>query len=448
MLDVSLLITIGVIFLITLVGAYLRSTRVDRCLRAWDGFHITLERTNSKVIWGVLSVASTGMELSYLNSIQDDKHIESSYLLYGNEYPEIQTIYRYADKLSESGRKRRARDIQRSFHPGPWHRLRRWLRNFFSTATDSLNEVLGIVLGRVQKSSPHYMETETASIKSLMGGKVFGQVGSVYDPLLEDYIGHRVVVELLKDAEVHEHVGVFKEYSNDFIEILDVQYPELQVLSLASQMQYESQQLLISSHNRQLQVTNCDERPILVSSIDGPSGQQLINAVVDSGETIDLDIQDQQLDQLKLHLQVVRELDMILPRTRCLVRHRAENAQKENLSGLVMDIVFDVGMALERDKTKDTHEARLRQLLLANPNDAVAAANLGSLLIGKDALAEAETWLRRALSAEYSLPDGGRRARMELREIERRGLEESYPLFGMGQARAAKPPMDDTAANI
>ena len=49
-----------------------------------------------------------------------------------------------------------------------------------------------------------------------------------------------------------------------------------------------------------------------------------------------------------------------------------------------------------------------------------AAANLGFLLIQKDELAEAEKWLRQALQFEYSLPDGGRRARMQLREIERR----------------------------
>ena len=43
-----------------------------------------------------------------------------------------------------------------------------------------------------------------------------------------------------------------------------------------------------------------------------------------------------------------------------------------------------------------------------------------NLLIQKDDLAEAEKWLRRALEAQYSLPDGGRRARMQLREIQRR----------------------------
>ena len=70
MIDLSLLITIGVIFVITLIGAYLRSTRKDRCLKSWEGFHVTLERTNNKLIWGVIKVEPTGLELAYIDSIR------------------------------------------------------------------------------------------------------------------------------------------------------------------------------------------------------------------------------------------------------------------------------------------------------------------------------------------------------------------------------------------
>jgi hypothetical protein len=55
-----------------------------------------------------------------------------------------------------------------------------------------------------------------------------------------------------------------------------------------------------------------------------------------------------------------------------------------------------------------------------NPKDAAAAAGLAGLLIQKQGYDEAEKWLRMALDLEESLPDGGRRARMQLRELERR----------------------------
>jgi hypothetical protein len=51
------------------------------------------------------------------------------------------------------------------------------------------------------------------------------------------------------------------------------------------------------------------------------------------------------------------------------------------------------------------------------------------LLLQKDELVEAEKWLRQALQVQYSLPDGGRNARMQLREIQRRreGLDKFVP---------------------
>ena len=59
-------------------------------------------------------------------------------------------------------------------------------------------------------------------------------------PLLERYVGLRVVAEVVEDETVHEHVGVLKEYSADFIELLDVYYPLPQKVdikeSIASQL--------------------------------------------------------------------------------------------------------------------------------------------------------------------------------------------------------------------
>jgi hypothetical protein len=105
-----------------------------------------------------------------------------------------------------------------------------------------------------------------------------------------------------------------------------------------------------------------------------------------------------------------------------VVRHRAEHYQPEQLTDLIVDIVFDVGkhFSVSGDDGRDNREARLRQELRDDPKNGVAAANLGYLLIQKDDLGEADRWLRRALEVQYSLPDGGRRARMQLREIQRR----------------------------
>lgn len=437
MIDLSLIITIGVIFFLSLTAAYLRSRARDRCLKSWEGFHITLERTNGKLVWGLLHVAPTGMELSYEDSVQDERHFESTYLLYASEYGGIQALYRYADQLSDWGKRQRAQDVERSFHPGPWPRFRRSAQNFFGTATDSLNEVFGLVLGRVQKTGGRYLAADgTSSIKSL-SGKVLGQVGSIYDPLLERYIGSRVVIEILEGDEVHEHVGIFKNYSADFIEVLDVRYPRRETVAVIAGGKFEGQGITVIREPDCVHLTNGNEWPLLVHSLTGGEREQLINAVVDGGETIDLSVEYATEVEAHLNLRIAHELDILVPRTRCVVRHRAEHYRPEQLTDMIADIVFDVGkrFSIGGDDRRDNTEARLRQELRQDPKNGVAAANLGFLLIQTDELAEAEKWLRRALAVQYSLPDGGRRARMQLREIERR--REGTGIFVPGSVQAA-----------
>ena len=53
---------------------------------------------------------------------------------------------------------------------------------------------------------------------------VIGSVDTAYEPLLEKYIGHRVVAEFVHGDQPVELVGVLKDYTADFIELLDVMY--------------------------------------------------------------------------------------------------------------------------------------------------------------------------------------------------------------------------------
>jgi tetratricopeptide (TPR) repeat protein len=423
MIDLSLIITIGVIFFLSLTAAYLRTKARDRCLKSWEGFHVTLERANGKLVWGELRVVSTGMEFIYTDTVQDERHLESSYLLHASEYAEIQALYRYVAQLSDKKKQQREKDIDSSFHPSPMRRLRRDAQNFLGTATDSLNEVFGLVLGRVQRTGGRYIAADgTSSIKSL-SGKVLGQVGSIYDPLLERYIGSRVVIELLEGDEVHEHVGIFKNYSQDFIEILDVRYPQRHALAVATGARFEGEGLVVEKDPGCLRLLNTNEWPVLVHSLEYPDRNELINAVVDGGEEAQLSISDLAAQTAKLHVRIPEELDFIVPRSRCVVRHRAERRASDDLKDLIVDIVFDVGKRFapgDGDDGRDNSEPRLRQELRNDPKNALIAANLGYLLMQRDQLAEADKWLRQALRFEYSLPDGGRRARMQLREIERR----------------------------
>ena len=57
-----------------------------------------------------------------------------------------------------------------------------------------------------------------------MKNELIGSVETSYEPLLERYIGHRVVAEFLRGETLVEVPGVLKDYTADFIELLDVSY--------------------------------------------------------------------------------------------------------------------------------------------------------------------------------------------------------------------------------
>jgi tetratricopeptide (TPR) repeat protein len=294
--------------------------------------------------------------------------------------------------------------------------LLRKSRNFLTTASASLNEVMSMLIGRMREPLGAYMSEASENSLKRFSGDIISYVGASQDPLLERFIGKRVVVELLEGDEVHEHVGLFKNYSSQFLELLDVQFPCKQTLTLEQDAVVNTAQIMAVAREEEITFANQGETPILVHSLRTEEGEeQLLNVVVDGGEQISIH-PDTGFEKADLQLKVVRELDMILPRSRAMVRHRAGNLPTTTLT----DIVFDLGLVLRKDKTRELMEQRLRERLQHDPQNAPAAANLGALLIQEGKYAEAETWLAVALDYRQSLPDRGRRAEMEYRELQRK----------------------------
>jgi len=187
---------------------------------------VTLEETTGKIVWGRLGVENTGLELTYSAPHKDKSgHIETSYILYKHEYPNIQTLIRYHDELDESSNNQREKELMRAYHPTGLRKLGRRIRNFFGTVRDSVMDVVNLLIGQAQKRAPGgSILTSQNKYVSQMKQELVGSVGTTFEPLLERHIGKKVVFELTKDDKTLEYPGVLKEYSMDFIEIMDVIY--------------------------------------------------------------------------------------------------------------------------------------------------------------------------------------------------------------------------------
>ncbi len=194
-LNNALYVTLLVILFSSLVGFYAKARARDRCLRDFDGFQTTVETKKGEVGWGALRVYSSGIELLYASTYQDQEgHAENSYILYANELANVQGLYRFHDHQSEKNRRRRERDIRRTYQPNLLSRAARWLRNLFSAFRDAIMQTLNAILGYRAAQSPgspllsRHKEL-TASGAQLIGGVV----GSAYLPWLRRLIGARRV---------------------------------------------------------------------------------------------------------------------------------------------------------------------------------------------------------------------------------------------------------------
>jgi len=224
--DSATAITILFIIFAAGLGAFIRKRSRDKCLRDFENNMVTLEDTAGKIIWGKLRVENTGLEFIYPDKQKDeDGHDEASYILYKYEYPRIGTVVRYHDDLSERNKKLREKELKRTYHPGFWRRLKRRILNVFRTVRDSVVEIVNLVISQAKKATPAgKVLTSQDKYVSQMKQELMGSVGTSFEPLLEQYIGHKVVLEMIKGDKVLEYCGVLKEYTAEFIEIMNVSY--------------------------------------------------------------------------------------------------------------------------------------------------------------------------------------------------------------------------------
>lgn len=412
LIDWSFIITLGVILLAALLGAWMRGRYKDRCLRDFDGYRVTIERDGGHIVWGDMELYPTGFELIYGADVQDDDHMETSYILYKDEYRSLRAIYRYARDLTPELQARRARSVEKSLHPGLLRRAMRSLRNFLSTAADSFADAVTMAVGRMRVKGAAVMTDTSQTYMRGISKDVFGYVGTGFDPLLEKHIGTQVVIEMLEDGVVHEHSGVFKDYSADFLELLDVYYPLPQEVSLDGEAERQiADKITIMLDDKQLHIHNRAEQPQHLERIEVGEEQTELNAILPPGEELVLPIVTGG-QVVNLYMRIASRLDMIVPRTGTLIRHRAERYNP--------DSIFDVGMALVRRDMLDEEIEKMRERLRYMPQDTAAASKLGELLMKIGDYSEARHWLLEAKERAYRLPDHGNRVDQNLRAIERR----------------------------
>ncbi len=224
----SLSITIIIILAAALISAFSRRVKRDKCLYDFNNHPVTLEKITGKVTAkGILKVENTGLEFIYPKEEKNTEKnfVHATYIFYKYEFPQIQALIRFHEELSEEGKKARAKELKRTYKPSVFKRLKRKIQNIFKTISDSLTELANVMVTYFQKGSASgaLLKSQDKYLKQINQNLV-ESVGSSYDPILEKYIGHKIVFDFIKGENVQQYSGILKNYTANYIQILDVFY--------------------------------------------------------------------------------------------------------------------------------------------------------------------------------------------------------------------------------
>ena len=339
----ALAVTILVILVTSLASFYVRMRGRDRCLRDLDGFQVTIETKDDHVAWGTLRTYATGVELLYLGADPNTEtsargrpnqsggqgwggsefYTKHSFILYSNELPRIDCYYRFHDHQTERNCGRRERDIKKTYQPSLVRRSARAVRNVLTTFRDAIVQSLNAVLGARAAASPQSLvltkhEELTASGAQLMESAV----GSAYDPILEHYVGQYVVLEMQSQGEVIEEHGILKEYSSQYIELLNARVQVPLYIYLRRRPRYADKQVHVKQEGQVAHVWHSLAHPIIVETLCTAEKERELDLPLLPGQRVQIPLSEAEAAGSISFAWGVRCLaDLVVPRASALVRH-------------------------------------------------------------------------------------------------------------------------------
>ena len=303
-MDKFLLFSILLVFLGAFLSSVLQQRRKDRVLKDLDGFQV-IARLQKKDVWGCFRSYPNAIELIFSRPYRNrrDKTL-TSYIMFSDMMKTIEVIFRFHDELSPVNQRRRLKEIKRVANPDILHRAGRMTRNFLVAFQEAIGESIGILLTRVQKHMP--MKGDEKRMQKLGAGSVSFADNMAYEAVMENYIAHRVVVEMrMDDDSIVEYEGYLKEYSADWMSIVGCQLDEESRLPLSDANRLMLQRVLdfhlhlaLSGENPQqiifrLELTNKGDKTISLCQIEDDNGyQHQIRRKLASEESISIELTD------------------------------------------------------------------------------------------------------------------------------------------------------------
>ncbi len=326
------------LFLVAVVAAFIAARKRDRCLKKFGKFHVTLAEQAGRHIWGRLKVFSKGLELVY-----DEPHerpAKNSFLVYEGDLGKVLAIYRFADRLTEKHAKRRAKQADKLATPPVRTRLWRWIRNIVNTFRDAIVKAMGMSVQQAATARPNPILQSQGGQINAIGTMIIGETANAYEPMLEQYIGDPVILEVVNPADpqkrIVEYYGHLGEYSAQFVLLVDVvdRFHEDVPLEGGARRVME-QKLLVRPDDGAVHVENGSAVEVVVEGVTVAGVCHEMNRKVAPGETADVPLPEGivagspegDATPAVVNVSFERRFEMIVPRACGIIRHASEEPE-------------------------------------------------------------------------------------------------------------------------
>jgi small nuclear ribonucleoprotein (snRNP)-like protein len=357
----TLLFSILTVTFITVFSTVMATLKKDKLLKSLAGHLVTIELKGDQPGHdgarhrGRLRVESEGLEVVEEKANSSNEKV--SYLHRkgpkGKEYENIHAIIRYHDFLTDREKQEREAEVDRVYHPSIGIRLRRRVRNIVNEMRRVVTETFTLVFGKVREQFGTYgKELEGAGQEVITYA-----TEATYDALIDRLIGTRVVVHIKSNLE---YVGVLKDYTSQFIQLLNVNYKNTWKTTLEKSKNYSKHErgLILERDGNDVVIQSKSPFKAILKRIDWTDGgpadakRDKINktiepfgqlrfslttspqdTVVKPFDRLQLPVQFAHTGYKKIHFtfESVRVADVVLLKNYGLVRHRTEKYEPKLL---------------------------------------------------------------------------------------------------------------------
>ena len=218
------------LFVSALLGTALKRKSRDHCLKKFEKCKVIVPVHASDWQKGNLQVFAQGLELFYEKPKVSPAGKLNSYILHPSEVDKIPYFLRPApDEDTRDGYNWR-KELKRIRQPNFLDKFKRSLLNFYNMLRDAFGQASQAILGAISKDSTiSKVKNSDKQINELKSG-ITNLVPNAWEPVLEKYRGHRIVVERKTSKSMVKESGILEDYSSKYLLVREVKIQDRELL--------------------------------------------------------------------------------------------------------------------------------------------------------------------------------------------------------------------------